>query len=397
MWKFGALDILSWGWRYAGSAATISPIPYRMAGIWMQNRLPRDTNEMPNLDLLRSIAVLLVVVEHTLLAMQIFQIGYWQIRWLGVVGVFMFFVHTSLVLMWSLDRKPDALDFYIRRAFRIYPLAVVVLLITIAFRIPTLKVNGASIFQVSGPGNIFSNLLLVQNLVWRGNILGVMWTLPLEVQMYLLLPFLYFFLRKKFDAWPILMLLMVTTMYDRVAFSSQDGTFAICIPYFLCGVLAYVLFTKLQPRLPSFLFPILVAALLAGFMLRPSWKTGWALTFVLGVALPLFRQIRAKWLIRSSHEVAKYSYGIYLVHSWAITLGVVYLHHFNLGVRIAAIAVCTAFPAVVLYHGLERPLIRMGAKLAARVAARAKVSEMVTPTVPGAVALEISCPTTAQD
>lgn len=44
----------------------------------------------PNLDMLRSIAVLLVVVEHILLAMRIHWIGSWNIAWIGVVGVFMF-------------------------------------------------------------------------------------------------------------------------------------------------------------------------------------------------------------------------------------------------------------------------------------------------------------------
>jgi peptidoglycan/LPS O-acetylase OafA/YrhL len=126
-------------------------------------------NARPNLDLLRAIAVLLVVVEHTLLAMHVHWIGFLDMAWLGVVGVFMFFVHTSLVLMWSLERKPHILDFYIRRAFRIYPLAIIAILATIAFRIPTMQnVDGYTYFQTRGIGNVITNLLLVQNLGWGG-------------------------------------------------------------------------------------------------------------------------------------------------------------------------------------------------------------------------------------
>jgi peptidoglycan/LPS O-acetylase OafA/YrhL len=80
--------------------------------------------ESANLDLLRSVAVLLVLVSHIPVAL-----GHADGRW-GVVtlagryGVLMFFIHTSLVLMMSLERSerqgPALIRrFYIRRAFRI--------------------------------------------------------------------------------------------------------------------------------------------------------------------------------------------------------------------------------------------------------------------------------------
>jgi peptidoglycan/LPS O-acetylase OafA/YrhL len=140
---------------------------------------------MPNLDLLRSIAVLLVAVEHTLIAMRILWISSWNIAWVGVAGVFMFFVHTSLVLMWSFERNPQVLNFYIRRIFRIYPLAIAAILAIVIFRIPLLQnPQGDTFFKQPPIMNIVSNMLLMQNLGWRGNILGVMWSLPLEVDMY---------------------------------------------------------------------------------------------------------------------------------------------------------------------------------------------------------------------
>jgi peptidoglycan/LPS O-acetylase OafA/YrhL len=80
--------------------------------------------DLPNLDLVRSMAVISVVVEHTLLSLGILKIGPFPIKYLGVMGVMVFFVLTTLVLMWSLERKPHTLDFYIRRVFRIYPLAL---------------------------------------------------------------------------------------------------------------------------------------------------------------------------------------------------------------------------------------------------------------------------------
>jgi peptidoglycan/LPS O-acetylase OafA/YrhL len=340
----------------------------------------RGTTEMPNLDLLRSIAVSLVVVEHTLLAMRIGWIDGWQIAWIGVVGVFMFFVHTSLVLMWSLERNPSVLGFYIRRFFRIYPLAMAAILITVLFHIPTMHTAaGDTFFAMPSWQAVVANLLLIQNLHGGGvEILGVMWTLPLEVQMYVLLPFLFFFLRQNLEVWPLLLLLGATAFYAEATFPADNNTFVVCIPYFLSGVLSYVLFKKVRPRLPGFLMPCLIALLLFGFMLHPSWRLGWALTLILGVALPFFRQIRAKWLIRAGHEVAKYSYGIYLAHSFCIVIGVNKLQGYNLAIRLAAILLPLALIVVVFYHLLEKPLMDFGARWARKLEKREELAAAVS-------------------
>jgi peptidoglycan/LPS O-acetylase OafA/YrhL len=79
----------------------------------------------PNLDLLRASAVLLVFVSHLP-----YSVGSsWDLDFLGHYGVMMFFIHTSLVLAMSLARierqnENVVTSFYIRRAFRIYPLSI---------------------------------------------------------------------------------------------------------------------------------------------------------------------------------------------------------------------------------------------------------------------------------
>src|ERR1700761_4246889 len=148
-------------------------------------------HELYNLDILRSIAVALVLIDHTAWALGHHVLGTWETADVGVFGVYLFFIHTSLVLMWSMQRQPNILSFYIRRAFRIYPLAITAILVALIFRIPV---------RYGGPGylqehfnllTILSNLFLVQDLAHRVNIVGVMWTLTLEVQMYLVLPCLF--------------------------------------------------------------------------------------------------------------------------------------------------------------------------------------------------------------
>ena len=160
--------------------------------------------DMPNLDFVRSVAVISVVVEHTLMALNIGRIGPYDVAYLGVLGVLVFFVLTALVLMWSLERKPHTLDFYIRRFFRIYPLALAVIAIAYILHTPT-GGSAGHFFAYSHP--TWKQLLFQATLIQKANalLLGVMWSLPYEVEMYLLLPAVYFFVRQNFSLWPLLL------------------------------------------------------------------------------------------------------------------------------------------------------------------------------------------------
>jgi peptidoglycan/LPS O-acetylase OafA/YrhL len=182
--------------------------------------------------------------------------------------------------------------------------------------------------------------------------------------MYFLLPFLFFFLRRNFVLWPLLLLWIATAAYDRANFPPDNNTFAVCIPYFLSGVIAYLLYSKVKPRLPAFVLPLLVIVLLCIFMPWPSWRNGWWLTIALGLSLPFIRPLRTKWLIGASHHIAKYSYGIYLAHPFCIALGVNFLKGHSLSLQIAAIVLSMAGIVIPAYHFLEKPMIDLGAKFA---------------------------------
>jgi peptidoglycan/LPS O-acetylase OafA/YrhL len=322
---------------------------------------------LPNLDLLRACAVLSVVAEHVLLSYNVQQIGYWQIRWMGVVGVFLFFVHTSLVLMWSLERKPHTLDFYIRRVFRIYPLVLLAIAVILLFHAP---VNGtANIhFRYSPPEDykfLLSACLLVPNL-WRDYLpMSVMWSLPYEMQMYLLLPVVFFFVRRNFSLWPLLLYWAFIVVLCRSLFPTYVAhNFFLCIPYFLPGIMAYVGFGRYKPRLPSWTLPIFLLAAWSLFMHKPGWRIADALCLAVGLALPFFHQITAHWLIRASHHIAKYSYGIYLAHPFSIVLGLYLMPHSPLALQLTVILVSLAVFSVAAYHLLEKPMINLGARLA---------------------------------
>jgi peptidoglycan/LPS O-acetylase OafA/YrhL len=133
---------------------------------------------------------------------------------IGKFGVLLFFVHTCLVLMYSMERSQLngwslARNFYIRRLFRIYPLSILAVLTAVALHLDS-GVNGVAGLSRAGPvaaGRIFSNLLLVQNLMRPGSIINVLWSLPYEVQMYIFLPFLFMWVRgKRSSLWQLCIL-----------------------------------------------------------------------------------------------------------------------------------------------------------------------------------------------
>src|SRR5271165_151232 len=165
----------------------------------------KATKDSANLDVLRAIAVMCVFFSHLL---HFSRGGETEFGWhLGQLGVLMFFVHTSLVLMFSLERT--SLDghalfssFYIRRAFRIYPLSIFCVLSIFFIHYPP---EVRLIHHVWSHKELLVNLTLTQNLFRKRSFLNVLWTLPLEVQMYFFLPFLFIAFRPR-SVRPVLLL-----------------------------------------------------------------------------------------------------------------------------------------------------------------------------------------------
>lgn len=329
---------------------------------------------MSNLDFVRSVAVISVVVEHTLMALGIHRVGPFSIDYLGVQGVLVFFVLTALVLMWSLERKPHTLDFYVRRFFRIYPLAWAAILMAWIFHAPTAG-TAYQFFAYAHPTGmqVILQSTLVLNL--RGMLVGVMWSLPYEVEMYLLLPAVFFFVRQNFSMWPLvtMWLLVLTNAY---LVPSDHHNFAVAMGYFLPGVMAYVGYGRWEARLPGWMLPVFLLGMWAALLNHFDYHRGWYFCLGIGLGLPLFRQMKSKWVLEPSRLIARYSYGVYLMHPFAIVVGFYLLRGQSLGVRLVGEAIPLVVLPVVAYHGLEHPMIRLGARLATRAEARYEQREL---------------------
>jgi peptidoglycan/LPS O-acetylase OafA/YrhL len=325
--------------------------------------------DLPNLDLLRSVAVLSVLAAHIAGALRPDHYG----KFYGAFGVGLFFVHTALVLMWSLERRPNTLDFYVRRVARIYPLSMAVVLIAVATHAkvaPFPQTGDFFLYTAPTLKQILTHLLLIQNFFSGNFLVYPMWSLPIEVQMYVLLPVLFFFLRKNMALWPLLLLWAMATLF---AYRVQELNLALMVPYFLSGLMAYVGFSRWKAMLPGWCFlPALAAIMWAGGR-AGNWHRACFPCLALGLMLPCFRQLNQGLLTRACWQVARYSYGIYLTHPFALLLAFYVGRNLGRPMQVAILVVSLTTFSIAAFHLIESPCMRLGAKAASALTKRYKM------------------------
>lgn len=342
-------------------------------------RVDRLRHNSPNLDILRAVAVLTVVVDHLVptLAFRGFEIPQLVSKLtlhIGHAGVLAFFVHTSLVLMYSLERNGGATRgawfqrFYLRRGLRIYPLAVVCVAAVVALGWPE-----ASWKPYHPPSwqEIAANVMLIQNL-WTGHsVLTPLWSLPYEVEMYVVLPVLYLIARRGDALRWLVGFMVVATVGGYLLRKLQHGhmNLAAYVPCFLAGVICYVLRDRIRPRLSGRWWPLVVVGAVASYCVahtvsdRLIYWFGWVYCSAIALAIPLFADSPVRWLNRAAERVATYSYGIYLLHVPALHIVFSLWQPGSLALELVLFVAITVALAVVAYHAIEAPMVRLGRRL----------------------------------
>ena len=311
------------------------------------------------------------------------------LRTIGHLGVAIFFVHTSLVLMASLARLEGAglpfgllaSRFYVRRAFRIYPLAIAVIVLVGLLNLPDTAghLSNPRPSVVPTTREWIANLALVQNQFRDVRLMiSVLWTLPVELQMYLLLPFLYLVARRgptaAAAALAVSVPLGVLPTIDAIpgAWRLQAIRFAPC---FVSGVLAYALCSEgaARRRWTAGVAILASIGLLAIFALvRPSFDYAtrwWAMAVPLALLLPRLPDLPESRLTRAAASIARYSYGIYLLHVPLLILCFERMPGLPLWLRWAGFAAALAGMCWLSYRYIEAPGIALGVRLAQRLGA----------------------------
>src|SRR5579862_2423913 len=198
---------------------------------------------IPSLDGVRAISITLVILSHLV------QWKHVSLRVLGnygELGVHVFFVLSGYLitklLLQEYDRSStiSLQDFYVRRAFRIFPAALVFFVIA-----------GIFFWHQMRWYHLATALFYVANMdVTRPWMFGHLWSLSIEEQFYLLWPFV---LRRwyRHRVWILLCVLLATPLFRTglYAFRVQGGLLG-SLPVFADQLAIGCLLAIFAPRLP---------------------------------------------------------------------------------------------------------------------------------------------------
>jgi peptidoglycan/LPS O-acetylase OafA/YrhL len=316
-----------------------------------------STKRIPSLDGLRAISISLVILGHLVkwkhLSLDV--VGNY-----GALGVFVFFVLSGYLITNLLLREyertstVDLRDFYIRRAFRIFPAAFVFLAVVIVLYWHQMRWY-----------HITAAVFYVANMdVARPWIFGHLWSLSIEEQFYLLWPFA---LKKWFRyRVPILLCVLLATPVFRTAFYAfrAPGALLGSLPVFADQLGIGCLLAIFAPKLPKVRgyaalamlcfavlvpwFPATSAArtLFMLFVLRPflDFAVAGLVLHVIQVPYAALNWAPVAWL-------GKISYSLYLWQE---------LFCSNASLHLGWIVVLPALAcACVSYYVVEQPMLRL--------------------------------------
>lgn len=254
------------------------------------------------------------------------------------------------------------LRFYIRRLFRLYPLSILCVLVVVLAHMPRTPWEPLKVLHQSKV--VLLNLTLTQNFK-GGSVLAPLWSLPYEVQMYILLPAIFAVLVLTKRSLPVVAgMWLVALVLALTPLKWLTGFF----PCFMSGVAAYCLVRSSKQVIPSYVWPVFLLVLwtVVCFVGHDYAWLDWVGSAAVGAAIPFFAEIRNEQLRRVSATIAKYSYGIYLCHLPLLWLVFTQWGGLPFAGQCVIFAVMVATLPVVLFHAIEQPMIRLGARLAER-------------------------------
>ena len=327
--------------------------------------MPRELRrDLPSLTSLRAFAALLVFAYHMESAFPGNSARF------GYAGVAFFFVLSGFVLTWGGGTGSSVKRFYIRRAARIYPshLAVMLVVLALSAYLPRLAAKEPTF------GQAIIDALLLQAWTLDGpsvySINGVAWSLSCEIFFYALFPLILWVQRsiKLRTFWIIagaafVAANIVVVWSSRTAFGGELFMFGsvspiVRLPEFLLGIAAARSLQAGHRIKPVHVVAVAIVAL-AGtvfFHDRPAMDT-WA-TPVCLLIVAWFAQrdvvysrhpLTASWLVYAG----KISFAFYLVHQQVIWFAEMALGRGHVA-SLVALVVATGLAAAV-HHLIELP------------------------------------------
>nr|MCR5701460.1 acyltransferase [Lachnospiraceae bacterium] len=184
-----------------------------------------------NVDIIRAMALLLVVVYHAWVLSGSHEIPFFPLKLLvslgGEIGVTIFFLISGFGLFYSLDRKEQNYFCFMKRRFvRIAPEYYVFLMFLLFFT------PSVGYISFAGMKDVLLHLLFLHNITPQtsGTINGVLWTMAVTVQFYLIAKPMYKCIRK-FPVVTLLVGVLFTVSFKYVCFHYLMNHFYVDQPF----------------------------------------------------------------------------------------------------------------------------------------------------------------------
>jgi len=185
-------------WRQSGSAGPIGVA--RTFFVRAGSAAAAEDWRINNFDLIRLFAALQVATVHTMAALKLYGVNATFFN-LGVrmfPGVPVFFVISGFLISKSYERSNSIRDYYRNRCLRIFPALWVCLVVSVAVILFAGVANLDPILTRDWLGWWIAQMSLYQQYdpgflraVGIGSLNGSLWTIPIELEFYLLLPAIY--------------------------------------------------------------------------------------------------------------------------------------------------------------------------------------------------------------
>jgi len=302
------------------------------------------------------------------------SLGDWEnkIVDLGKYGVVSFFVLSALTLAMSIgrSRKFSYSHYIIRRFARILPMYSVAMILF-------WWLGGNSYYQEMfgvEPGEIydlFAHLTFINlwDVRYQGSIIGVEWTVPIEMWTYLIIPPLYFFIARASAAkkWMVFILMLVVALLDPHWHQVWLGAHWAIETYLYCfigGIIAYTYRDKinLTERTADILVCIiLVGAIfpLGGGRVLELWYT--VLVMALILVLSQAKTTRIIFENRPIVLIGNISFSFYLIHVPVLHF-LTEQHYSELVIMVIGLA-ATSTIAYFCHILIENPALKLTGKL----------------------------------
>lgn len=315
------------------------------------------SNRLIELDALRGIAALIVVLYHYLYRYnELYGHKSLSVDWIenGDFGVQLFFIISGFVIYWTINRSKKPCDFIVSRFSRLYPVYWAAVILTFT----AVSIFGLEGRDVSG-ADALMNILMFQSYFKVPNVDGVYWTLLVELHFYFWIFSLSLFNLLKKVEYILLPFILLSILHYSGLVALPSPLIKIFIlkhlPFFLVGICFYKMVNDLHNKMT---LPIITICLIAsGFIYGLDKVVIFAsmfLVFYLAIIGKL-KFLKNKGLV----YLGTISYPLYLIHQniGYIIINKFYQYNLPISFGVLTAVIVSVLIAIFMMKYIENPLL----------------------------------------